>query len=109
MQPLRQSQRLPKSHQDKSSGVSVSNSESSSTGGQSEQKKNKKRSTSSSSAKPLDQTKKSKLSYAPEVKRANLSDSEYMVGQLLAFGYAEFSDIISECVQEEVETLSTYG
>nr|GEZ02316.1 hypothetical protein [Tanacetum cinerariifolium] len=35
-------------------------------GGQSDQNKNKKRSSSSSSAKPLDQTKKSKLSYAPD-------------------------------------------
>ncbi|GJX49603.1 hypothetical protein Tco_0276448 [Tanacetum coccineum] len=66
MQPLRQSQRLSKSHQHKNSVVYISNSESPSTGVQSEQKKNKKRSSRSSSAKPVDQIKKSKLSYAPE-------------------------------------------
>ncbi|GJU51172.1 retrovirus-related pol polyprotein from transposon TNT 1-94 [Tanacetum coccineum] len=49
MQPLRQSQRLSKSNQDKNSGVSVSNSDFPLTGGQSEQKKNKKRTSSSSS------------------------------------------------------------
>nr|GEY56419.1 Brevis radix-like domain-containing protein [Tanacetum cinerariifolium] len=46
MQQLRQSQKLSKSHQDMNSEVYVSNSESPST------------------AKPIDQTKKSKLSYA---------------------------------------------
>ncbi|GJR85718.1 hypothetical protein Tco_0209729 [Tanacetum coccineum] len=67
MQPLRQSRRLSKSNQDNNSGVSVSNSESPSTGGQSKQKKNKKRTSSSASGKPMEQTKKSKLSYAPDV------------------------------------------
>nr|GEU28610.1 replication protein A 70 kDa DNA-binding subunit B [Tanacetum cinerariifolium] len=66
MQPLRQLQRLSKSHKYKNSGVYVSNSESPSTGGQSEQKKNKKRSSISSSAKPVDQIKKFKLCYALE-------------------------------------------
>nr|GEU59629.1 hypothetical protein [Tanacetum cinerariifolium] len=50
MQPLRQSQKLSKSHKDNNFEVYVSNNGSPSTGGQSEQKKNKKRISSSSSA-----------------------------------------------------------
>ncbi|GJW69152.1 replication protein A 70 kDa DNA-binding subunit B [Tanacetum coccineum] len=58
MQPLRQSQRLIKSHQDKNSRVSISNIESPSTD------------------KPMEQTKKSKLSYAPDVDFQSNSSSK---------------------------------
>nr|GEX99051.1 THO complex subunit 2 isoform X1 [Tanacetum cinerariifolium] len=68
MQQLKQSQWLSKSHQDKDYGVYVSNSESPSTCGQSEQKTNKKVAIlhQVNVSKPLNQTKKSKLSYAPD-------------------------------------------
>ncbi|GJU56314.1 replication protein A 70 kDa DNA-binding subunit B [Tanacetum coccineum] len=75
MRPLRQSQRLSKSHQDKNSGVSVSNSESSSTGGQSEQKKNKKRSSSSSSDFDFQGNRGSKCKSGLEFARNNGSNT----------------------------------